>query len=257
MKIIDAHIHTIFRPTHFFENYRLMGVESVVSVAFYPIKPKYSETLEDLCDWMIEREPKRLQKVGISCYCGIGIHPRSIPKNLNPKIFKYIENCIKTSKIVSLGEIGLERGDKEEIALLEKQLILAKKNADFPVILHTPGRNKREITRKLIEILESIQTSVGIIDHVSPENIDLVLNTELHLGLTVQLGKLTPEKLLEIISEYEGETDRFILNSDLGIDIASKNIIPETVQQMLKEGIEKKVIEKIVHKNAENLFNIS
>lgn len=232
-----------------------MGVEALISVAFYPISPNYSGTLEDLFRWLIERETKRLHEVDISCFCGIGIHPRSIPYKFDTKIYNFIKENMG-GRVVALGEIGLEKATKEEIEVLEKQLVMAKKNDDFPVILHTPGKNKREITKKLIELLESIGIKNGIIDHVSSENIDLTLNTELYVGLTVQKGKLNIDDFLRIISEYEDRTSRLILNSDLGIDIAHKYIVPKTVQRMVDEGIDEGIIQKISHKNAQELFKI-
>ena len=254
MKIIDTHIHTIFRPSQFFENYRLMGVEMVVTVAFYPIQPKHSGTLEDLFRWMIERETIRLQDVGISCKCAIGIHPRSIPMRLDSKIFDVIEEII--GKTSGLGEIGLEKGTKEEIDVLEKQLLIAKKHNDFPVVLHTPGKNKRAITRIMVELLESCEISNGIIDHVSLENIDLILNTKLYMGLTTQKGKLSIEDFIHIIHEYEDMTNRFTINSDLGIDIAYEYIVPKSIHYLVKENFDKAVIEAISYKNAENLFQL-
>lgn len=255
MKIFDTHMHTIFRPSKFFDQYHLKGVEAVVTVAFYPITPKYSETLEDLFRWMIQRETKRLQEKGISCFCGIGIHPRTIPSTLNAKIFEFIKENMR-DRVVALGEIGLEKGNKEEVEVLEKQLILSKNQNNFPVILHTPGKNKREITKKLIELLETIDIRKGIIDHVSSENIDLALETNLNIGLTVQVGKLTTDEFLQIIQEFEDQTNRFVINSDLGIDIAQKYIVPESVQKMMEKGIDQEVIERISHLNAEKLFNI-
>ncbi len=232
-----------------------MGVEALISVAFYPINPSHSNTLEDLFKWIIELETKRLQLAGITCYCGIGIHPRSIPLKMDSKIFKFIEENMGGG-VVALGEIGLEKGNEEEIKILETQLILAKKNNNFPVILHTPGKNKREITKNLIELLESIQISNGIIDHVSPENIDLVLNTNLCAGLTVQKGKLSIDKFLQIINENEDQINRFVINSDLGIDIAHKYIVPKTILRMVTEAMDEKIIQKISHENAEKLFKI-
>ncbi|NVM29161.1 MAG: TatD family hydrolase [Candidatus Helarchaeota archaeon] len=255
MKIIDAHIHTIFRPSKFFEEYRLMGVEAVITVAFYPITPTHTNTLEDLFRWLIKRETKRLQAAGIVCYCGIGIHPRSIPGKFDTKIYNFIKENMG-GRVVALGEIGLEKATEEEIEVLEKQLIMAKEHNNFPVILHTPGKNKRDITKKLIELLESIGITNGIIDHVSPENIDLALNTKLYIGLTVQKGKLTMDSFLQIIREQEDQINRIILNSDLGIDIAHKFIVPKTIQRMAEEGIDEKIIQKISHKNAEKLFKI-
>ena len=248
-------MHTIFRPTKFFEIYRLMGVEAVISVAFYPIKPKFSETLEDLFRWMIEREPNRLAKIGISGFCGIGIHPRSIPGSLNPKIYEIIEELIYRPNVVCLGEIGLEKGTQEEIEVLSRQLTIADQN-NFPVILHTPGKNKREITKKIVELLESFKIERGVLDHISPENIDLAINSNLLIGLTVQLGKLTVEKLLKIIREYKDSWERFVLNSDLGIDIAEKYSVPIAVQRMVQEKMDIKLIERISFLNAKNLFGL-
>lgn len=249
-------MHTIFRPSKFFETYRLMGVESVISVAFYPIKPKHSATLEDLFRWIIERETRRLQEIGITCFCGIGIHPRSIPDILNPSIYDYINKNLR-ERVVALGEIGLEKGTKEEIKVLEELLLIAKRNNDFPVILHTPGKNRRKITKQLIDVTESLDIISGVIDHVSSENIDLALDTKLNIGLTIQKGKLTKEQFIDIIQEYKGQTNRFILNSDLGIDVAFKYGVPEVVQYMIKKEMEKEVIEKISHKNAESIFKLN
>lgn len=246
-------MHSIFRPTQFFEDYCSMGVETVISMAYYPVVPNHSETLEDLFRWLIELEPERLRKKGISGFCGIGIHPRSIPKHLNPGLYSKIDEYSQSPAVVCLGEIGLEKGSKEEVEVLEKQLDIAI-NRNLPVILHTPGKNKRDMTRKLIEILDSVTLRKPVIDHVTLENIDLVLNTEYYIGLTVQLGKLSLEDFLQIIHKYGDNSNRFILNSDLGIDIAQDYIIPKAINQMIMEKIEEPKIEAISHKNAELLF---
>jgi predicted metal-dependent TIM-barrel fold hydrolase len=256
VKIIDTHIHSIFRPTKFFETYRSMGIASVITVAFYPIKPVFSQTLEDLFRWMIEIETKRLGNVGISCYCGIGIHPRSIPDNLNPSVYETIEKSIKLPEVVALAEIGLEKGLEFEIEVLEKQLALAKENSDFPVVLHTPGKNKRETTKKLLELVDSFGVSVGVIDHVSLENIDLVLDSKLLIGLTVQKGKLSLEQFVAIIREYEAQTDRFVINGDVGIDIANQFAVPEAIHHLDELSVNGKIIERIAYKNAEELLGL-
>ncbi|MHA1129228.1 MAG: TatD family hydrolase [Candidatus Helarchaeota archaeon] len=256
MKIIDTHIHSIFRPTQFFKKYRTLGVESVITVAFYPIKPLYSQTLEDLFRWMVEHETNRLKKQGISCYCGIGIHPRSIPDNIEQSIYETMKNAIQLPDVVALAEIGLEKGLRTEIEVLEKQMALAKKSRDFPVILHTPGKNKRKITMDLLELVERFDISTGVIDHVSPENIDLALNTKLNIGLTIQIGKLTIEQFLIIIQEYPNEIHRFVINGDVGIDFANKFSVPQAIQRLRELGIDNKIIEQISYKNAEKLFKI-
>ncbi len=205
---------------------------------------------------MIEIETKRLSNIGIECYCGIGIHPRSIPDNLNPSVYETIEKFIELPEVVALAEIGLEKGLELEKKVLEKQLALAKKNDDFPVIVHTPGKNKREITRKLLELIDNIDVSVGVIDHVSLENIDLALDSKLSIGLTVQRGKLSLEQFVVIIREYEDQIDRFMINGDVGIDLANKFAVPEAIHRLDELSMNGKIIERISYKNAEKLFGL-
>jgi len=59
---------------------------------------------------------------------------------------------------------------------------------------------------------------------------------------------------MQIIREDREYSNRFILNSDLGIDIVQNYIVPKAVNQMITENIEILKIEAISHKNAELLF---
>ena len=145
---------------------------------------------------------------------------------------------------------------KEEVQILEKQLTIAKNNNDFPVILHTPGNNKRVVTKQLIELIDSYEISNGVIDHVSSDNIDMTLNTKLYVGLTTQKGKLSIDEFLHIIDEFGDLTNRFIINSDLGIDIAHRYIVPKAIQRLMDHRVDKAVVEAISHENAEKLFQI-
>ncbi|MFX0137621.1 MAG: TatD family hydrolase, partial [Candidatus Hodarchaeota archaeon] len=112
IEIVDTHIHSIFRSNDDFINLVKKGVTKAISVTFYPIIPLYTNTLIDLFNWIIEDEPHRTKSTGITILPAIGVHPRSIPQDLNKenlqKIKLTLQKAIEEKKIVALGEIGLE-----------------------------------------------------------------------------------------------------------------------------------------------------
>lgn len=259
MQLFDTHIHSIFRSNDDFINLVNKGVKTTVSVAFYPIVPLYSSTLIDLFNWIIENEPQRTKSTGITILPAIGIHPRSIPQDLSKENLQNlrvkIENTIQEKKIVALGEIGLESATSKEIEIFELQLQIAKEY-DFPVIIHTPRRDKKNITEKIIELLLKNKIEKGVLDHINKENIVSTKKINLNLGLTVQIGKLTPNNFYNIISEYENEIYRFVLNTDLGRDEADLYAAINAIDLLKDKGISKKTINLIGFANAKKIFKL-
>lgn len=235
------------------------GVKTAISVAFYPIKPLYSNTLIDLFNWIINDEPNRTRSTGLTIFPAIGIHPRSIPQVLSKenlqKLKTIIQNAIQEKKIIALGEIGLDSATSNEIEVFEFQLQIAK-DFDFPVIVHTPKKDKKIITEKIIESLIKKGIEIGVLDHINNEIIDLTKNINLNLGLTVQIGKLTPEKFYEIINKHPDKKERLMLNSDLGRDEADLYSTIKAIEIIKNKGISEKIIELIASRNAKKLFKL-
>ena len=80
-------------------------------------------------------------------YGAIGIHPEFVD-SYREEDLKYVEEHINDSKVVAIGEIGLDyhygkENREKQIELFEKQLALAEKY-DKPVIIH--GRDATEDT---------------------------------------------------------------------------------------------------------------
>ncbi|NVM04207.1 MAG: TatD family hydrolase [Candidatus Helarchaeota archaeon] len=259
IKIVDTHIHSIFRSNDDFINLVKKQVTKAITVSFYPIVPLYSNTLIDLFSWIIEDEPRRTKSTGITIHPAIGVHPRSIPQDLTKenlkKIQLKIENAIEQNKIVALGEIGLESATPKEKAIFEFHLQIAKE-FDFPVIVHTPRRNKKEITEQSIELLLKYKIEKGVLDHIDEQNLTLAKNISLNLGLTVQIGKLTPENFYNIVNENEHEIHRFVLNTDIGRDEADLYSAYKAINILKNKGISENTIDLIASGNAKKLFKI-
>jgi hypothetical protein len=247
-RIYDTHIHSEGRSRKELLKMVVAGIKFANSCAFYPVRPRYGETLIDLFRKMETFEVERGRKVGMSIVPALGIHPRCIPQNWEMVVDYLEENPPKI-----FGEIGLESGENLEVEVLKKQLSVAKK-LDVPCIIHTPRKNKIEITRKILDILEELNfpEDLAVVDHVSLETVGDVLVNGYHAGLTVEEGKLSAEDVLLILIKYGSE--RLVLNSDTGFGSLEYLSVPRTVSFLVEKGVEKEDLDKISFENAKNFF---
>ncbi len=251
--MIDSHVHSVFRSFEDFEALSFTGLTDVVSLAFYPVIPSGSTTLIDHFRHIIEAEPVRLSGSYIRVHPAIGVHPRCIPPDVQ-SVFKYMKKVV--DNCVAVGEVGLELATNMELEVLREQLKLSKEK-DLPAIIHTPRKEKRIITAKIIDVLREIGYFNVVIDHVNFENIDLVADLDVYIGLTVQRSKLNPEDLFKIVEEYViSNPEKFILNTDLGRDPSDLFSLPKSIQFLRVKGVDKDVIRLISEKNASSLFRI-
>lgn len=251
--MIDAHIHADTRPYEDFEKMAIAGIDKTITCAHDPLPMKVSTVTLEHIQRLLKVDTQRAKENGIKLYVAAGIHPRSIPRDYK-KVIGNLPQILEDKKVVAIGEIGIEKGTQLEIKVLKEQLKLADK-LKIPVIIHTPRKNKKKITRILLQILEdNIDTSRVLIDHVNTEIIKDVINYESMLGLTIQPGKMMPFEAVMIMKEYG--IDKFMLNSDMSSAPSDPLSVPKTAHKMRLEGFNDSEIIRVSSKNAENFFKI-
>lgn len=163
------------------------------------------------CDPKSNKEVLELIKKYPNMYGAIGIHPE-YAENYNKEDLDFIENNINNSKIVAIGEIGLDyhytKDNKEkQIELFEFQLKLAEKY-HIPVIIHS-----REATEDTINCLKKYNIT-GVIHSFSGslETARIYIKMGFLLGIN---GVITfkNSKLKEIIKEIDLENIIFETDS--------------------------------------------
>lgn len=226
----DSHVHTEGLGVSELRRMKEKGIEKVCSLSFYPVKPHFPQTLIDGFRKMEEFEKHRCKILGIDMIPGVGIHPRCIPPN-----YEAVLDHLEAGDWVLFGEIGLEIATEEEIDVFTTQLKIAMEK-DIPCIIHTPRGKKRIVTQKILEILEdlSFPAELAVVDHVNFENLDLVVEKDYWIGLTVQHGKLMPEEVPKILERYG--TEKFILNSDAGYGNEFVDAVAETARLLGKDA---------------------
>jgi hypothetical protein len=238
------------------------GMNMCITASYTPFPPKFASAYDFLFDWQITREWQRMNELNINCYSAIGIHPRSIPQ-FEGEVFgvmKIIEDRINLQRksnqniVVALGEIGLETGNEIETNIFQLQLELASE-LKLPVIVHTPKINKKEITMKEIEILESFTEIKCVLEHITQENFLIAEDSNYILGFTMQNNKLNSKVAAELLKEFDIHK-RVVLNSDVSDMNNEMGGIINLITHLYDRGFEPQFIDRLRYLNAKEFFKI-
>ncbi len=127
-------------------------------------KQKIDRYINSGCDSISNKEVTSLVNKYENMFGTIGIHPEEC-LNYSTEDMEFIKDHIKDSKIIGIGEIGLDyhyskEHKKEQMVLFKNQLEIAEQN-QMPVVIHS-----REATQDTIDILKKYNVK-GVIHSFS------------------------------------------------------------------------------------------
>ena len=251
--MIDTHMHADARSGEDFRDMFLSGIDTAITCSYYPYKINHEIVLLNHLNRILEFDTSRAREYGLELKVALGIHPTN--SNVNPdKIFENLYRWIDNEQIVAIGEIGLEDLTDSEISIFKRQLDIADET-DSKVIIHTPRNNKKKVLNEILNIIpQHIDENKAVIDHINPQVVGEVINTDCMLGLTVQPQKMDKFEAISILDEYG--FDKFLLNSDISNKPSDTLSVPKTVRELIRQGYNDSEIEKVSHINAERFFGI-
>ena len=152
--LIDTHCH-LYKEYY----------DSIEDVLLESQKNEVSSFIVSGCDTKSNQEALEIVKKYPNVYCSIGIHPEYVDSYTNEDL-RFLESCLCESKVVAIGEIGLDyhysKENKElQKELFEKQLMLASKYS-LPVVIHS-----RDAIEDTITILKKFPELKGVIHSFS------------------------------------------------------------------------------------------
>ncbi len=249
--MIDAHLHADCRPFENFKEMNMAGIDAIISLAHDPLEMSQSIVSIEHLNRIVFNEAKRVEQANIKYYCGVGIHPRAIPKDY-AVVLEKLPEYMEYDHVVAVGEIGLETTSKLEQEVFVKQLQFADEN-NYNVIVHTPRTHKAEVTKTTIKLLEeNINPKLVQLDHIDFSIVDMAVDKEFTLGITVQPLKMSPEDTVKMLGEYG--FDQFVLDSDISSAPSNHLSIAETKHELIKEGFCQKEIDKVTKVNVCNFY---
>ena len=259
MHFFDPHIHMVSRTTDDYQAMADAGVVAVIEPAFWLGQPRTGvATFRDYYSSLVGWERFRASQFGIKHYCTIGLNSREANnEKLAEQVMEILPLFIYKEGVVGVGEIGFDDQTAAEEKYYCLQLELAKE-ANLPVQIHTPHRDKKKGTQRSMDIAieHALDPYSVIVDHNNEETVKEVLDRGFWATFTIYpFTKMGNERMVEIVKQYG--TERIIVNSAADWGISDPLAVPKTAALMKIHGIETKDIEVVCYRNAITAFGQS
>jgi predicted metal-dependent TIM-barrel fold hydrolase len=256
MKFFDPHIHMTSRTTDDYQALYAAGVKAIIEPAFWLGQPRTGvATFKDYYNSLIGWERFRSSQFGIKHYCTIGLNSREANNEaLAEQVMEILPLYVYKEGVVGVGEIGFDDQTQAEDRFYRLQLELAKE-ANLPVQVHTPHRDKKKGTERSMAIAleHGINPGMVVIDHNNEETVESVLDQGFWAAFTIYpFTKMGNERMVEIVKKYGPE--RIMVNSAADWGISDPLAVPKTAALMKMKGIDDEAIRLVTYQNAIDAF---
>lgn len=253
MRYIEPHAHMVSRTTDDYLAMATAGCEMVCEPAFWAGFDRSSvDGFYDYFRQLTEHEPKRAAKFGLAHYSWLCINPKeSEDVRLAEEVIGIIPEFLERPNVLGIGEIGLNKNSRNELAVFEKHVDLAARYQQL-ILIHTPHlEDKLKGTRLILDALKSdrrITPERVIIDHVEEHTIRLVLEAGFWAGMTLYPeSKCTAARAVDMIELYGKE--RLWMNSACDWGVSVPLAVPRAALEMRQRGHSEEDIDRMIRGN--------
>jgi predicted metal-dependent TIM-barrel fold hydrolase len=253
MKIIDPHIHMISRTTDDYMALALGGIHTVTEPAFWAgFDKKSAEGFHDYFHHISEVETVRAARFRIKHYCWIGLNSKeSEDLRLAEDVLQIIPGYLDRRTVLGIGEIGLNKNSRNEIAVLERQLTIAAERNEL-ILIHTPHlEDKLKGTRIIMDLILSeprIKPSRVLIDHAEEHTIEEIKDRGFWFGLTLYPNsKGSPERAVDAVEMFG--SDNICINSSADWSVSDPLATLKCANEMRRRGHSQDLIDKVFYGN--------
>jgi hypothetical protein len=166
------------------------------------------------------------------------------------EVMSIIPDFLDCPNVLGIGEIGLNKNSRNELAVLEAHLELARQR-DHLVLVHTPHlEDKHKGTRLILDAVDNagLDPDRVLIDHVEEHTVGLVLDRGFWAGMTLYPDtKCTPQRAVDILEQWG--TDRIWMNSAGDWGDSDPLAVPKARMEMKRRRHPAEMIEKVTFDN--------
>ena len=253
MYYIEMHAHMVSRTTDDYRDMAMAGCVAVSEPAFWAGWDRSSaDGFEDYFRQLTEFEPKRAAQTSIRHMTWLCLNPKEgEDRALAAEVLKRIPKYLDRPNVVGIGEIGLNRVTRNEIATFNDHVQLAL-NWNQLILIHTPHlEDKYKGTRVTIENLQKmkgLQANRVLIDHAEEHTVNMILEAGFYTGFTLYPNtKVSAARAVDMIEKYG--TDRITVSSACDWGPSVPTAVPQLMLEMRRRGHSEEVIRKIVFEN--------
>lgn len=261
MRYIEPHGHMVSRTTDDYQAMVTSGCRAVCEPAFWAGFDRSGvQGFYDYFRQLTEYEPQRAAKFGLPHFSWLCINPKeSEDMGLAKEVIGIIPEFLAKPTVLGIGEIGLNKNTRNELAVLEWHIDLAARH-DQLILVHTPHlEDKLKGTRLILDVLKAdsrIRPERVIIDHVEEHTVEMVLETGMWAGMTLYPeSKCTPARAIDILENYGSE--RIWMNSACDWGISVPLAVPRTAVEMRRRGWTDEKVEAVIYDNPRRFMSQS
>lgn len=253
MKYIDHHAHMVSRTTDDYQQMALTGCVAVTEPAFWAGWDRSSaDGFEDYFRQLTTFEPRRAGMYGIRHYTWLALNPKEgEDRGLAKQILQVIPKYLNEHNVLGIGEIGLNKNTKNELATFQDQLELANQLNQL-VLIHTPHlEDKYKGTRLTLEALQEfpyLEPGRILVDHVEEHTIEMVLDRGYWAGITLYpQTKVSAQRAADMIEVYGAA--RICVAGACDWGPSTPLAVPQFALEMRRRGHPEASIEQLIFDN--------
>ena len=192
MKYIDHHAHMVSRTTDDYQQMALTGCVAVTEPAFWAgwdrsARRRLRGLLPPAHRLRAARAPR---STGIQHYTWMAMNPKEADdRELSREVLERIPKFLDRPTVLGIGEIGLNRVTRNEIATYTEQVELALAHQQL-ILIHTPHlEDKLKGTRISVDVLQQLPDASSrervMVDHAEEHTLEMILDHGYWAGLTL------------------------------------------------------------------------
>lgn len=252
-RYIEPHAHMVSRTTDDYEKMALAGCQALTEPAFWAGYDRGSpDGFRDYFRLLTEHEPERAARYGIQHYTWLCINPKEAEDvGLAREVLAIIPEFLSRPTVLGIGEIGLNKNTRNEIAIFTEHLDLAAEH-DCLVLVHTPHlEDKHKGTRLIVDIVAGdsrLSADRVLIDHVEEHTIAIVREAGLWGGITLYPEtKCTAARAVDLVEIHGPE--RLWVNSACDWGHSDPLAVPRFALEMWRRGHPAATIDRMIFAN--------
>jgi predicted metal-dependent TIM-barrel fold hydrolase len=253
MRFIEPHAHMVSRTTDDYLAMATSGCQAVCEPAFWAGYDRSSVAgFYDYFRQLTDSEPKRAAKFGLAHYCWLCLNPKEAEDvKLAEEVIGIIPEFLNRPSVLGIGEIGLNKNSRNELAVFEKHVDLAARHGQL-ILIHTPHlEDKLKGTRLIIDALKAdgrVAPGRVIIDHVEEHTIQPVLEAGFWAGMTLYPeSKCTAARAADMVEMYGSE--RLWMNSACDWGVSVPLAVPRAALEMRQRGHTADAVDALIYGN--------
>jgi predicted metal-dependent TIM-barrel fold hydrolase len=253
MNYIDIHAHMISRTTDDYERMAIAGCVALTEPAFWAGYDRRSaDVFADYFDHLTDFEPKRAAQYGIDHYTWLCLNPKEgEDRELARQVLAIIPEFLDRPNVLGIGEIGLNRVTRNELATFKDHVDLALDH-DQTIHIHTPHlEDKYKGTKVIVETLAAngrVDPGRVMVDHAEEHTIGMILEHGFWTGVTLYpVTKTSPGRAVDMIERHG--TERVCVASACDWGPSDPLAVPRFIMEMRRRGHDEELIRTIVYDN--------